>query len=74
MRHVYQLSLEAQSDRYDIWLHIAEDSAELADRIDAEFAELFELLARMPGMGKSRKGFAKRGLLFFSKYSYLSFI
>jgi|SRR4051812_7221000 plasmid stabilization system protein ParE len=67
----FRVSAEAQSDLIDIWRHIAEDSVELADRIDREFDELFAALARMPSMGHSRKELTKRPLLFFPMYSFM---
>jgi len=68
---LYNVSPEAQNDLFEIWLHIAEDSVELADRIDGEFHELFASLGRTPGQGHSRKDLTKLPVLFFPLYSYL---
>ncbi|SRR5712692_1165992 len=71
MPSAFHVSAEAQRDLIEIWRHIAEDSVDLADRIDGEFDELFAALGRMPGLGHSRKELTKRPLLFFPMYSFL---
>jgi plasmid stabilization system protein ParE len=48
MASLYDVSVEAQNDLFEIWRRIAEDSISLADRIDAEFHELFASLGRIP--------------------------
>jgi antitoxin ParD1/3/4 len=67
----YLVSPEANSDIFEIWRWIAEDSVELADRVDAELYEMFEALARMPGQGHRREDLTTRPVLFFPLYSYL---
>jgi len=57
--------------RRSIWRYIADDSVELANRIEGEFYELFASLGRMPGQGHTRKDLTKRPVLFFSLYSFL---
>jgi plasmid stabilization system protein ParE len=52
---LYDVSAEAQNDLFEIWCHIAEDSVELANRIDEEFHALFASLGQMPGQGHTRK-------------------
>jgi plasmid stabilization system protein ParE len=71
MGTLYTVSYEAQNDLFEIWSRIAEDSVELADRIDAEFRELFASLGRMPGIGHTRQDLTKRPVLFVSLYSFL---
>jgi plasmid stabilization system protein ParE len=71
MALLYEVSAEAQNDLFEIWTRIAEDSIELADRIDAEFHELFASLGRMPGQGHVRKDLTKRPVLIFPMYSFL---
>jgi len=71
MASVYELSTEAQGDLFEIWSRIAEDSIELADRIDAEFRELFASLARMPRQGHKRQDLTSRPVLFIAMYSFL---
>ncbi len=58
-------------DLFEIWCRIAEDSVELANRIEEEFCELFRSLALMPRQGHSRKDVTSRPILFFPKYSFL---
>jgi antitoxin ParD1/3/4 len=71
MASAFRVSAEAQKDLVEIWRHIAEDSVDLADRIDRQFDELFAALGCMPGMGHSRKELTNRPLLFFPMYSFL---
>ena len=68
---LYEVSAEAQNDLFEIWRRIAGDSVGLADRIEAEFRELFAELGRMPGQGHSRKDLTARPVLFFPMYSFL---
>ncbi len=68
---LYDLSAEAQNDLFEIWRHIADDSVELANRIETEFYELFASLGRMPGLGHTRIDLTKRPVLFFPLYSFL---
>lgn len=70
MTPLYEISAEAQNDIFEIWRHIAEDSLELANRIESEFHSLFAALARMPGQGHSRKDLTQRPVLFFPLYSF----
>jgi len=67
----YKLAPGAQDDLFEIWSHIAQDGVDLANRIDAEFRELFSSLAEMPGQGHTRKDLTKQPVLFFPLYSYL---
>lgn len=67
----YYISNEAQDDLFDIWRRIANDSVELADRIEREFYDLFEMLGKMPGLGHPRRDLTKRHVLFFGLYSFL---
>ncbi len=67
----YDVSAEAQDDLFEIWRRIAEDSVDLANRIESEFYGLFASLSRMPGQGHTRKDLTKRPVLFFPLYSFL---
>ena len=71
MAPLYDVSAEAQNDLFEIWRRIADDSVELANRIESEFYELFASLGRMPGQGHTRKDLTKRPVLFFPLYSIL---
>jgi plasmid stabilization system protein ParE len=64
MASLYDVSVEAQNDLFEIWRRIAEDSIGVADRIDAEFHELFASLGRIPHQGHIRKDLTKRPVLF----------
>jgi plasmid stabilization system protein ParE len=65
MPSLYDVSAEAQNDLFEIWRHIAEDSVDLANRINSEFHDLFAALGRMPGQGHARKDLTTRPVLFF---------
>lgn len=67
----YDVSAEAQGDLLGIWLRIAEDSVDLANRIEDELRDLFASLGRMPGQGHRREDLTKRPVLFFPLYSFL---
>lgn len=71
MEPSYEVSAEAQDDLFEIWRRIAEDSLDLAYRIQAEFYALFESLARMPHQGHARKDLTSPPVLFFPLYSFL---
>lgn len=71
MASLYSVAAEAQHDLFEIWRRIAEDSFELAERIHAEFHELFASLGRMPSQGHSRTDLTRRPVLFFPLYSFL---
>ena len=62
---------EAQNDLFEIWTRIAGDSVALADRIDAEFQDLFASLGRMPRQGHVRRDLTRRPVLIFPMYSFL---
>lgn len=67
----YEVSAQAESDLFEIWSRIARDSIALADRIDAEFQQLFGSLGQKPGQGHRRKDLTPRPVLFFPMYSFL---
>src|ERR1017187_725136 len=71
MASLFEVSAEAQDDLFAIWRRIAEDSVDLADRINGEFYDLFASLGRMPRQGHSRKDLTRRPVLFFPLYSLL---
>ncbi len=51
----YVLTPQADQDLVDIWEYIAQDDIEAADRWDANLREAFQMLARNPRVGHSRK-------------------
>ena len=71
MPSLYDVSAEAQNDLFEIWRRIAEDSVDLANRMNGEFYDLFASLGRMPGQGHARKDLTARPVLFFPMYSFL---
>ena len=67
----FAVSAEAQNDLFEIWRHIADDSVDLANRIEREFYLLFERLGAIPGQGHTRSDLTGRPVLFFPLYSFL---
>ncbi len=67
----YILAPVVHTDLSDIWLRIAEDNIEAADRvIDALYAA-FVKLAQMPGMGHRRHDLTSEPLRFWPIFNYL---
>jgi len=67
----YELSLEAQNDLLEIWHRIAEESVDLANRIEDDFRALFASLSRMPHRGHIREDLSKKPLRFIPLHSFL---
>lgn len=55
MPSLYDISAEAQNDLFEIWQRIAEDSVDLATRVENEFHDLFASLGSMPRQGHGRE-------------------
>ena len=55
----YRISANARSDLEDIWVFIAQDNPEAADRLIRAVVSRFRLLASMPDMGRTREELAK---------------
>jgi antitoxin ParD1/3/4 len=64
----FEVSAEAQNDLFEIWQRMAEDSLDVANRIEGEFYSLFASLSRIPGQGHTRKDLTARPVLFFPLY------
>ena len=67
----YVVTPEATAELFQIWLYIAKDSEEIADRVESEFYNKFASLAMQPGQGHRRRDYTKADVLFFPLYSYL---
>ena len=68
---VYVLSPDALQDLQDIWDFVALDNVNAADRLEDEFFNAFEKLARQPGMGHTRPDITERDVRFWPSGSYL---
>lgn len=64
------LTDSAKQDRLDIWLYIAADNLEAADRLLDDIDETLRLLAGAPGLGRARDDIAP-GLRYFPVENYL---
>jgi plasmid stabilization system protein ParE len=67
----YVLTPEADLDLDEIWEYIAQDDIEAADRWDGNLREAFEMLARNPRAGHSRKDLTDKPVLFWPVGAYL---
>jgi len=67
----YFYSEEARQDIREIWLYIAEDSIDCADRLREEFEAAGELLAKHPGMGHTREDLTSLPVRFWTVGVYL---
>ena len=64
------LTDSAKQDLLDVWLYIAADNPDAADRLLDEIDETLRLLAGAPGLGRARDDIAP-GLRYFPIGSYL---
>ena len=67
----YILSPDALQDLQDIWDFVALDNADAADRLEDDFFNSFENLARQPRMGHTRRDLTERDVRFWPTGSYL---
>lgn len=65
------LSPQALEDLDAIWSFLAEESLELADRIDTEIRDAILRLADFPGLGHARQDLTNLPVRFWAIYSYL---
>ncbi len=56
---LYRLSAQSRSDLDDVWLYIALDSVTAADRLIDEIVGKFQMLAKQPGVGRTREELAE---------------
>jgi len=68
----YVLSPDALQDLQDIWDFVALDNVNAANRLEDEFFNAFEKLARQPGMGHTRLDLTDRDVRFWAVGSYLT--
>lgn len=67
----YRISRLADRDLEKIWLHIASDNPDAADRVDEELHSAMKMLAMMPGMGHRRSDVEDSRYRFWKVFSYL---
>jgi toxin ParE1/3/4 len=67
----YVLSPEVLQDLQDIWDFIASDNPVAADKLEDEFFEAFEMLAKHPRMGHVRSDLTPRDVRFWPVGEYL---
>ena len=67
----YELSPEAREEVWEIWSYIARDDEESADKWILSLLEAFDLLARNPHIGHTRKDLTDSELLFWPVERYL---
>ena len=67
----FELAGRALLDLEEIWVFVAQDSPDAADRLVEEFYSEFRRIAQMPGIGHRRNDLTTLDVLFRSLYSYL---
>jgi plasmid stabilization system protein ParE len=67
----YVLSTGADLDLDDIWEYIAQDNIAAADRWIGKLFDVFDTLARNPGMGHKREDLTAYPILFWPVGAYL---
>jgi len=67
----YVLSADILQDLQDIWEFIAADNVPAADKLEDEFFEAFEMLAKHPRMGHARLDLTERDVRFWPVGQYL---
>ncbi len=66
MPELYQLSARAINDLESIWLYIAQDSVDAANRVEASFFAAFSRLAQFPMLGSTRPKITSQPLRFWN--------
>jgi toxin ParE1/3/4 len=67
----YALSPDVLQDLQDIWDFIASDNVAAADKLEDEFFEAFEMLAKRPRMGHARSDLTEQDVRFWPVGKYL---
>ena len=71
MRRLFVLTPEAKNDLKEIFLDIAEDSPDTAERLRLEFYEGLQALGRSPGIGHYHEELLSKKYRFWNFYSYV---
>ena len=71
MKRLFVLTPEARKDLKEIFLDIAEDSPDTAERLRSEFYERLQSLGRSPGTGHHHEELLGRKYRFWNFYSYV---
>jgi plasmid stabilization system protein ParE len=61
----FRLTAQAKDDLFDIWIHIAPDSVEAADRLEAAIIDSCQRLAERPDIGHFRRDLTEKPVRFF---------
>jgi antitoxin ParD1/3/4/toxin ParE1/3/4 len=67
----YQFTREALQDLDELWLYIAHDNPDAADRIVANILDACGRLGEMPGLGHTREDLTERPVRFWPVGRYL---
>lgn len=70
----FGLTPEAEQDLFDLWTHIAKDSIEAADRVQAELYNACSFLASQPYAGHVRRDLTSRPVLFWTLPRYSRYL
>jgi plasmid stabilization system protein ParE len=67
----YQFTREALGDLDELWVYIAIENPDAADRVVADILDTCERLGAMPGLGHTREDLTDRPVRFFPVGRYL---
>ncbi len=67
----FQLTEDARNDLDEIWLYIAKDNIDAADKLEEEIIKSFYLLSEQPNIGHKREDLTSHEVRFWRIYSYL---
>jgi toxin ParE1/3/4 len=70
----YSLSRKARRDVFDIWIYVAKDGVDVADRVEAAIYENCELLAENRQIGKLTIKATKRPLMSWPAVPYTNYL
>jgi len=70
----YSLSRKARRDVFDIWIYIAKDGVDAADRVEAAIYENCKTLAENPRIGKLAIKATKRPLMCWPAVPYTNYL
>ncbi|MCE9520112.1 MAG: type II toxin-antitoxin system RelE/ParE family toxin [Verrucomicrobia bacterium] len=62
----WEFSPEAKDDLQEIWVYIAGDNPEAADKLEADIYEACEALANNPRLGHNRRDLTDEPVLFWT--------
>ena len=72
--NLYELTPRARRDIFVIWIRIAQDSVEAADRVETAILENCETLALLPRLGNARPKLTHKPVLTWPTHPYENYL